>query len=117
MMALPLTPDVLQAAYEFIRTTKPFRGWNLPEGDDVKFKVVRTTKLRGWYDFENGHHTIAISAGCISHTSNLIATMAHEVIHLHQRHCCMETSAQHNAAFKRLAATVCKVHGYDPMLF
>jgi hypothetical protein len=43
--------------------------------------------------------------------------MAHEMIHLHQRVTGMENSAQHNAAFRKLAAHVCRLHGFDPKAF
>jgi hypothetical protein len=47
-----------------------------------------------------------------------MAVMAHEMVHLHQRDVCMETpGAQHNAAFNKLAAKVCRLHGFDPKLF
>jgi len=34
-MTLPLTPATLTAAYEFLRTTPPFKGWKLPHADEV----------------------------------------------------------------------------------
>ena len=33
-MTLRLTPDMLAAAYDFLRTTVPFSRWRLPEADD-----------------------------------------------------------------------------------
>lgn len=117
-MTLPLDPETLEAAYEYLRTTPPFNRWNLPDGEDVSFKVVRDPALRGWYDVRGGKHTIAISSRCIGHSVNLIATMAHEMIHLHQRDVKIETSGtQHNAAFNALADRVCRHHGFDPKLF
>jgi hypothetical protein len=44
--------------------------------------------------------------------------MAHEIIHLHQALVGMESPcAEHNAAFNKLAAQVCKTHGFDPKSF
>jgi hypothetical protein len=117
-MTLPLTRDVLAAAYDYLRATPPFNAWNLPEPDDIKFKVVRSPTLRGYYlRDEAGKQVIAMSARNIGHSINVIATMAHEMIHLHQGETNMENGAEHNAAFNKLAARVCKLHGFDPKLF
>ena len=40
-MALRLTPEILEGAYEFLRATPPFRGWRLPHADEVEFVVSR----------------------------------------------------------------------------
>src|SRR6185437_8812133 len=37
---LHLTPDCLENAYEYLRTTPPFRGMNLPDADDLVFRVM-----------------------------------------------------------------------------
>ena len=70
------------------------------------------------YNVENGKHLIAISSGMVGHTSSLISTMAHEIIHVHERNAGMcRPGVEHTASFKRWAAQVCKVHGFDPMAF
>ncbi len=116
-MTLPLTPDVLRAAYDYLNGTSPFSRWNLPDGEDVKFLVVRAPMLRGWHQMQGAQHVIAISRRCIGRTDSLMATMAHEMIHLHEEHAGACGSGQHSAAFNRWAAQVCKVHGFDPLLF
>ena len=116
-MTLPLNPEILEQAYEYVRATPPFCKWNLPDGEDVVFRVVWDPTRRGWYNKIKGRHVIAVSSRCTGHTSSLIETMAHEMIHLHQESAGMENGAQHNAAFLKLAAQVCKVHGFDPKLF
>lgn len=121
-MALSLTPDMLRAAYDFLCMTQPFSKWNLPDGEDVKFRVVRDPALRGWYTcrMRSGalYHIIGISSRNIGHTQNLIATMAHEMIHLHEAHAGMcKANVQHSAAFNKLAERVCKIHGFDVKLF
>lgn len=117
-MAL-LTPKSLEAAYDYLRTTPPFKKWNLPEGEDMKFIVSRSNQTCGSYTSDNlGNHYISISQKLIGHTHNLIGTMAHEMVHLHQRLTKMETKGvQHNGAFLKLGERVCKVHGFDPKLF
>ena len=38
-MTLSLTPDLLAAAYDFLRATPPFKAWRLPESDDIAHTV------------------------------------------------------------------------------
>jgi hypothetical protein len=117
-MTLPLTAEILEACYEFLRTTPPFRSWHLPESEDVKFQIVRDRKTAGWHKMDNRKHIIGISRGAIGRTHSLVEVMAHEMCHAHQRETNMETkNAEHNAAFKKLAERVCKIHGFDPLLF
>ena len=118
-MALTLTPEMLEGAYEFLRVTPPFKRCKLPHADEVEFVVGNSPNCCGWYTAgETAKHRIMISARNIGHTVSLMATMAHEMIHLHQCHAKRETrNAEHNAAFLRAAALVCKYHGFDPKLF
>lgn len=116
-MTLALTPETLAGAYDYLCATEPFKGWNLPASEDVAFSVVRSPSLRGWYKCVSGKHVIAISSRCIGFSDNLIRTMAHEMVHLHQRDSRMETNGEHNAAFLKLAARICSIHGFDPKLF
>jgi hypothetical protein len=116
-MTLPLTVDMLRAAYDFLDETPPFDRWNLPAGEDVTFRVVRDPAVRGWHRRENGKHVIAISSNTIGHTINLVATMAHEMIHVHETHSKACGSGEHSAAFRRWQGQVCKAHGFDPKLF
>jgi hypothetical protein len=116
-MTLPLTPEMLRQAYEFVCTTPPFNKWNLPDGEDVVFRVVRDPALRGWYRKEGKKHVIAVSARSTGHTASLIAVIAHEAIHLHEKHNSACGSGQHSAAFERWAAETCRYHGFDPKMF
>lgn len=117
-MTLPLNKETLEQAYEFLRVTPPFNRWNLPDGEDVKFVVIRDRDTAGWHKMVDGKHIIGISRGSIGRTHSLMEVMAHEMCHAHQRETNMETkNSEHNAAFRKLAAMVCKIHGYDPLLF
>lgn len=116
--ALHLTPDILRAAYALLASCQPFHRWNLPDSEDVKFNVVRSLDLRGWYVNQKGTHTIAISSGCCALLDSLLKITAHEMLHLHQKQSGMESPhAQHNAAFNKLAAQICEIHGWDVKLF
>lgn len=117
-MTLRLTPEMLARCYDFVCSTQPFDKWNMPDSDDIRFFVVKTPTLRGFYRRDANGHSISISKNVIGHSPSLVAVMAHEMIHLHQAILGWETpGAQHNAAFNRLAASVCKYHGFDPKLF
>jgi len=120
-MSLPLNPDMLATAYEYLKTTPPFSKWNLPESEDVLFKVVKTRHKQGWYQWNGEKHTITGSAGRVAHSNTLLALMAHEMIHLYLEQMGWESAKgsndTHNAAFVKLAASVCKYHGFDPKAF
>ncbi len=122
MPKLPLTPEMLESAYEYLRVSPPFCRWNLPHADHVMFRVMGTKDRFGHF---RGRHRrasddefseIAISAGMVRSSDVLIATMAHEMIHLYQD----ETGTargHHNPRFRKLAKRVCAIHGFDPESF
>mgnify|MGYP007100096351 CR=1 FL=1 len=114
-MSLRLTPDILAAAYEFVRVTPPFKGWKLPHPDDVGFHVIRDKGAYGDFRVIDGLPTIRISENCVGHTQTLIAKMAHECIHLRQH--LTGDKEVHGARFKAAAKRVCKYHGFDPKTF
>jgi hypothetical protein len=117
-MTLKLTPAVLKHAYEFLDSTEPFCKWNLPAGHEIKFVVTKSRKNCGraiWWSCSD--ITIEISSYNIGHTINLLCTMAHEMVHVYQYCVKMDRGGEHNAAFKKLSAQVCKAHGFDPKLF
>lgn len=117
---LPLRPDMLAGAYDFLRTTPPFRGWRLPHSDEIEFKVTGDNQEHGHYNRYAGtnHHWIAMSGKTVGHTDTLLMYLAHEMIHLHQALAKLETrNATHNADFHRRARSVCRWHGWDLKLF
>lgn len=117
-MTLPLTPAVLRAAYDYLATTPPFDKWNLPDGDDVTFRVARDPQLFGWCDRKRGRWLIAISETTVGHTATLLETMAHEIVHMHEDGTgAGRGKGQHSAAFKKWAAQVSQIHGFDPKRF
>lgn len=111
-----LHPEELVGAYECLRRCAPFRAWALPASDSIEFIVRRIPQteaqiISGISDPE--YHAIAINPDYHGHLVTLLSTMAHEMIHLHQRRNGLETRAMHNADFKRRAARVCKELGFD----
>jgi hypothetical protein len=120
-VALPLTPDTIAAAYEYLRSLPPCLRWNLPEPEDVVFKVSYRTGEFGRYQKVGDKHVISMSIVAIGHTETLMRYLAHEMIHLHLEITGMESRNgnpnTHNAAFRKFADRVCKIHGFDPKAF
>lgn len=120
-MSLIITPEMLEGMYDYLNTTPPFNRWNLPDGEDVKFMVSRRTSEYGRYQWKGGKHTITGSKNAIGQTYTLARFMAHEMIHLHLEATGLESRSgglnTHNRAFRKLAAEVCKYHGFDLKAF
>lgn len=104
----------LIAAYELLRTTRPFLGWKLPDFGEIEFEVLRGAHQFGDCDGER----IRISAGRHGQLATLLATVAHEMIHLHQMRRKLETkNTEHNADWRARAKWVCALHGWDAKAF
>ena len=123
-MTLPLTPHALAAAYEYLRTTPPFKGWKLPEADAIVFKVARDSPCHGFhqrhtkYLSQGSEHCIGVSETSVGHTDTLFRVLGHEMIHMWQSITRAQTAGTvHNAEFRRIARLVCKTHGWDAKHF
>lgn len=116
-MTLQLTPDLLAAGYDFLRETAPFKGWRLPESDELGFHVVRDPRIHADFGVENGVPVIRVSENGAGHTATVLAALAHEMIHLHQQRRKLDRGGEHNADFHRRAARVCAAHGFDIKTF
>lgn len=116
-MKLVLTVEMLRAAYDLLNITPPFIEWNLPDGEDVIFQVKHYKDTWGTYSKIGKRHEICISTACMSNLQNLIETMAHEMIHLHERQAKARTANHHSKAFRKWAEQVCSIHGFDPKAF
>ena len=114
-MTLPINPDILRAAYDFLAETRPFKRWNLPPGEDIRFRVVKSGDACGWYSGRDNRHVIAVSDKYVFGTESLLMTMAHEMAHLHQSLTGMGIT--HGPAFKKLAERICKIHGFKKVEF
>lgn len=114
---MKLSPEIVEAAYELLRRTAPFKRWRLPDPDDVVFRVMHYQDVRGDYNFIGGYHQISVSVHGVGSFTNLIHLVAHEMIHLHQNVRKTDTAAQHNAEFHRLNRRMCKLLQFDDRLF
>jgi hypothetical protein len=120
-MTLPLTPETLAGAYDYLRTTPPFKRWNLPESEDVRFLVSKLRRDFAQYHWDGEQHTISMSGAAIGQTYTLMEKMSHEMIHMHLEATGMESRGwdkdSHNKAFRKFAGDVCRFHGFDPKAF
>lgn len=120
-MTLPLTSEMLAAAYTYLTSTPPFSCWNLPDAEDIEFKVSRRGGEFGRYQWNGRRHAISMSTKSIGQTATLLQYLAHEIIHLHLEIIGAESKSPnpdvHNEAFRKLAAKVCRIHGFDPKAF
>jgi hypothetical protein len=114
---LHLTPDCLENAYEYLRATLPFRRMDLPHADNLVFRVMgardRFGHFRGRIKTMPDLNEIGVSIRVVNSTDLLMATMAHEMIHLFQHEKGTATKSSHNAEFERIASRVCRIHGFD----
>jgi hypothetical protein len=115
-MTLRLTPDILAAGYSFLRECQPFKGWRLPEADDIGFCVVRDPKIHADFGVENGVPIIRVSENGAGHTSTLLAALSHELIHLRQ-HLRGDRETHGRPRFQKAAARICQIHGWDLKTF
>ena len=114
-MTLRLTPETLRACYEFLCTTPPFRGWRMPAGPIMRFGVGKSKREFSWYITDGNKHTAVVSENTVGHTDTLITVMAHEMVHIRQE--MLGHKLDHGAEFQKMAATVCRHHGFDPKAF
>lgn len=116
-MPLPLTPEMLAAAYDYLCCTPPFNKWNLPHSEDVKFLIIRAKNNYAYYQVVGGVHHIAISSRLVGRHELLMATMAHELIHLHAERACLCLTNPHDKTFNKYADRICKIHEFDRLIF
>ena len=114
-MTLQLTPEALAAAYDYLRTTLPFRRWSLPPASEVRFTVNKDRKARGCHYHTGRQHVIAVSRACIERTDSLMPVLAHEMCHARQTEKGLRRG--HGPNFQKMADAVCRHHGFDRALF
>jgi len=117
-MSLHLTNEMLAHCYDYMTVTRPFIEWNLPASEDIHFQVIRDPRYFGWYDIIGGKDTISISRSRVGQTATLFPQMAHEMAHMVlRRNGLVIDPTVHNAAFWKLARTICREHGWDHLNF
>ncbi len=112
-MAIHLTPEILVNAYELLRVTPPFRGWKLPHSDDIVFIVSRHRDRYADTDYDNGKFILRVSQRKQKQLGTVLATVAHEMIHIRQGLTGAWHKADHGKTFQTAADVVCRYHGFD----
>lgn len=110
---LHMTPAMLEAAYELLRATPPFKGWKLPPGDEVAFHILRTRAQQADHCLVGNTHQIRVSAAKHATLRSLLETVAHEMIHVREVQLRARPDVAHGKLFNRLADKVCREHGFD----
>jgi hypothetical protein len=103
---------MIEAAYNFIRTTPPFKGWSLPPGEEVEFHATRHRDLDGKYEFGGKQHVITVSTALATDFTWMLQTVAHEMVHLSHQIKGLERRNPHGSVFLRHAKTVCRLNGW-----
>lgn len=113
---LHVTPELVEASYERLRLTLPFKAWGLPHADDLAFHVTNHKDRYAHFTDENGKGNREIGISCLTVRSlyALDMALAHEMVHVKEW---LELRAKfkgiHGRRFNQLAAQVCRVHGFD----
>lgn len=121
---LYVTPWMCRAAYEYFRTTLPYRRWNLPDAEQVVFKITNSAEIMGsvYYPVGKGHKIkprMEISDHRNFCTDILLRTIAHEMVHLRQfqldgwRVAEHDKEYGHGEDFQKMAKLICRRHGFN----
>ena len=118
---MTLTPDIIKAAYVFLKATPPFRYWRMPPVDEIAFRVVKSRSIQAWFQASGRgskrKRTLAVSTNCVGYTNTLIGAVAHEMVHVYMDVQGLDTTGEHNEKFYKLAKRACRVLGADPKTF
>lgn len=121
MSNLVLTPEMMAAAYEYLRVCRPFKRLKMPPANVVKFIVSRSKRDYAAYQWNGTQHTISLSQNSVSQSLTLFLWMGHEMVHLYLEENGLEprrgTRNSHSKLFNQLAVRVCREHGWDHKLF
>ena len=97
-------------AYQMLRQMEPFSSWKLPSR--VETKVVSDASMYGC--FEDSPNTITISTAKVWDVNQLVATVAHEMIHYYQSKLkILDADNAHDQFFMNCAREVCVSLGFD----
>ena len=111
-----ITTETVESAYEFLRTLSPMKGWKLPHADEIEFKVVSRGTDFGVYTAYP--HRITINTKRHGHLHTFLATLSHEMLHLHLSLKNLDAGQDpHGEAFQKHAARICRALGFDPKAF
>ena len=116
-MPIPLNAEMLAHIYDYLACQPPFSKWNLPPSEDIKFSISRKRDRFAHYQCIGSDHHIVVSSHFVGRHETLVATVAHEMIHLHCELAGITTSNPHDATFHKYADRICKLHEFDRLIF
>lgn len=105
-----VTPEMMETMYEYLRLTPPFKGWKLPDPDELSFKVITSGQIHGECGENKDHIYISISITNVYTSNDLMKTMAHEMIHVEEWR--RKINEDHGKFFNRAARRACAWHGW-----
>lgn len=111
-----ITPETMEAVYRLLCTTLPFRRWNLPHPDELGFRVSAHRDRHAHYRNEKGVKEICVSQVHAEGLDKLTQDVGHEMVHLRLDEV-GDSRVHHGPKFQRLAAIVCRRHGWDLQSF
>lgn len=114
-MALPLSPEIIRAAYTYLLVSPPFRRWKLPEADAVRVEIMRHNNHAAQCIAEAGRYTVRVAHNHVFETDSLILSVAHEICHIASDIAGEEWG--HGPHFLRRARLVCRYHGWNEEQF
>lgn len=113
-MSIKITIEIVEAAYELLRETDPFKRWRLPPADEIGFAITRDRGIRGEFYISVAKVPVIAVNDQFHHTlGELIRTVAHEMCHLHDYKSGGRPDVHHGWKYKKLADQVCKIHSFD----
>ena len=114
---MKLNATILRNLYSTLYCCDPFKRWNLPLPEEIRFIADDDTTTLGTYLHDSGddqyQHTITISKARCGHIMTVLSTLCHEMIHM-SRHK-TDKWTHHDAEFRRRAKIVGLELGLDPL--
>ena len=114
-MALPLSPEMIRAAYAYCHVSPPFRRWKLPDADAIRVEIITPRLHAAQCVAEGGRYTVRVAHNHVYETDMLILSVAHEICHIASDIAGEEWG--HGAPFLKRAKLVCKYHGWNEEQF
>ena len=122
------TPRQMAGIYDMLRTFHPFNVWRLPTAKRVRFVTDpkawlterHARRLLGMHWMKGRRHTIFIAPH--KTLADMVATMAHEMIHVHEAvndvPCDKRNNAYiHGVMFQKIASVICSELGFNRQRF
>lgn len=113
-MSIQVSIEILEATYELLRATDPFKRWKLPQADEISFSIIRNKSSRGeFYINKKSEPTICVNDKYHHTLDELLRTVAHEMCHLVDYRSGVRSDVHHGWTFNQMADRVCKFHSFD----